>query len=188
MVHQYGFDHLKSLLEESVTDPHTRDRLYASRGFCSRHAWQAVKQRQALGIGLIFEGLLQREIQEVESQPRFWKASRTKPCPICQSEDSCEKVYTRQFIQEWSRSVELRQAFREKGILCLPHLKRLIAQKAPKETREEIKRCCLTALEGLRKDLNEFLAKQDYHRIQEKTGAEGDAWVRAVRMVNGERE
>jgi hypothetical protein len=188
LVHQYGFDHLKSLLEESVTDPHTRDRIFASRGFCPRHAWQAVRQRQALGIGLIFSGLLEREMKEVDAQPRFWNGSRVKPCPICQSEASCERVYARQFILEWSRSNELRQAFKEKGILCLPHLKILLAQKAPKETREDIKRRCLTALEGLEKDLNEFLAKQDYHRIQEKTGVEGDAWVRAVRIINGERE
>jgi hypothetical protein len=82
----------------------------------------------------------------------------------------------------------LRQAFEEKGILCLPHLKNLLAQKASKQTHEDIKKQSLAALERLGKDLNEFLAKQDYHRIQEKTGAEGDAWVRAVRMISGERE
>jgi len=44
------------------------------------------------------------------------------------------------------------------------------------------------ALEPVLKDLNEFLEKQDYHRSREAVGKEGDAWIRAVRMVSGERE
>jgi hypothetical protein len=44
------------------------------------------------------------------------------------------------------------------------------------------------ALERLAKDLNEFLAKQDYHRSHEALGLERSAWVQAVRMISGERD
>jgi hypothetical protein len=44
------------------------------------------------------------------------------------------------------------------------------------------------ALETILKDLNEFLGKQDYHRSKDTMGKERDAWVRAVRMISGERE
>ncbi len=76
----------------------------------------------------------------------------------------------------------------EKGILCLPHLNSIMGQKMPKTPRGELKKAALLALEKLGKDLNEFLSKQDYHRILEKIGGEGDAWVSAVRMFCGERE
>ncbi len=188
LIRQYGFDHLKSLLDESVTDPHTRDRLYASGGFCRRHAWQGVQQHQAMGMAAIYSGLLEREFQSFKSAARFWRSTHPQPCPICQSEASCEKVYTQQFALSWSCSEELRRVFREKGILCLPHLKSILEQKVPRTSREELKIAALLALEKLRKDLNEFLSKQDYHRILEKIGGEGDAWVSAVRMFCGERE
>jgi hypothetical protein len=188
LIRQYGFDHMKSLLDESVTDPHTRDRLYASKGFCRRHAWQGVQQRQALGMAAIFAGLLERELQTFNRVPRPWGNARPQPCPICQSEISCEQVYCRQFALGWPRSEELRKAFNEKGILCLPHLRSILGQKMPKAPREELKKAALLALEKLGKDLNEFLSKQDYHRILEKTGGEGDSWVTAVRMFCGERD
>lgn len=188
LIRQYGFDHLKSLLDESVTDPHTRDRLYASKGFCRRHAWQGVQQRQAMGMAAIYAGLLEKELLALARIPRPWRSTRSKPCPICQSEISCEQVYSRQFALGWSRSEELRRVFKEKGILCLLHLKSILGQKAPRTSREDFKKTALLALENLGKDLNEFLSKQDYHRIQEKTGGEGEAWVAAVRMFCGERE
>ncbi len=188
MVQQYGFDHLKSLLEESVTDPHTRDRLHASNGFCNRHAWQGVHQRQALGLGLIYSGLLERGMKALLHPPRFWKRTRPQICPICQSEASCERVYARQFLAGWSQSESLRQTFKEKGVLCVPHLRILLSLKASPAVREDLKQQGLAALQRVGKDLNEFLAKQDYHRIKEKSGAEGDAWVRAVRLTCGERE
>jgi hypothetical protein len=188
LVHQYGFDHLKSLLDESVTDPHTRDRLYASKGFCRRHAWQGVQQRQAIGMAAIYAGLLEKEFRGFNNFSRFWRGSRPKPCPICQSEISCERVYSQQFAYSWSRSEELRKTFVEKGILCLPHFKSVLSQKAPSVSRNELKNAVLLSLEKLGKDLNEFLSKQDYHRIHEKIGGEGNAWVTAVRMFCGERD
>jgi hypothetical protein len=187
LVRQYGFDHLKSLLDESVTDPHTRDRLYLSNGFCRRHAWQGVQQRQSVGMAAIYSGLWDKELEAFGRPKKFWRVFGNKICPICESESSCGRVYSNQFAQGWSQSEKLRTAFKEKGILCLPHLKTVLRQ-IPSPLLKDFQKIALRALENLKKDLNEFLSKQDYHQIQGKTGGDDNAWVDAVRMFCGDRD
>jgi hypothetical protein len=186
-VQAYGHEHLKSLLDECVTDPSSRDRLFLAKGFCRRHAWQAVQQRQALGMGVIYASLLEKGLRVLSAQPRFWKSAKTKPCPICESEKSRESSCLGEFALCWTDSEKLRTAFTERGILCLPHLENILLQKMASSPRKSLHETGKKALGRLLQDLNEFLEKQDYHRSQESTGKEWDAWIRAVRMVSGER-
>jgi hypothetical protein len=188
VVRAYVYEHLKSLLDECVTDPSTRDHLFQSKGFCRRHAWQGVHQRQALGMGVIYGSLLQKGLKELSSQSRFWKFNKPKPCPICESEKNREQSCVKEFAFCWSDSEKLRKAFSERGILCLPHLEGVLTQKMSPAQRKNLHETGKKALERLLQELNEFLEKQDYHRSQESLGQEWDAWIRAVRMISGERD
>jgi hypothetical protein len=184
----YGHEHLRSVLEESVTDPSTRQALFESRGFCRRHAWKAVHQGHPLGLAVIYASLLERGLNGLKAGPRFLGRPGAKACPICASERDRDRALVRQFALAWDRSEALRRAFAEKGILCLPHLERVLGEKMGPARSKNLLESGKKALEGLLKDLNEFLEKQDYHRSHESFGRERDAWVRVVRMVSGERE
>lgn len=186
-LHAYVHEHIKSLLEESVTDPLTRESLFKSRGFCRNHAWQAVRQRQALGMGVIYGSLLEKGLSELPRR-RLWRASKPAPCPICVSEEKRGLAAVKEFALCWRDSEKLREAFCERGILCLPHLEKVLAQKMNPPLRKSLGSAGEKALKRLLKDLNEFLEKQDYHRSHEPSGKEWDAWIRVVRMVSGERD
>lgn len=188
LTRQYGHEHLKSVLEESVTDPASRQALFESKGFCPRHAWRAVGQSHPLGLAVIYASLLEKGLQGLAAGSSSWKRSKVKPCPICESEKKREQSYVRQFALDWGRSEELRKAFTERGILCLPHLERVLREKRDPLHSKNLRETAQKALERLLKDLNEFLEKQDYHRSHESFGKERDAWVRVIRMVSGERE
>ena len=41
------------------------------------------------------------------------------------------------------------------------------------------------SLDNLLDELDEFIRKQDYRFADEKIGAEGDSWMRAIRMIAG---
>jgi hypothetical protein len=159
LLHDYVHEHLKSVLDESVTDPITREALFQSRGFCRRHAWQAVQQGKNLGVAVIYGSLLEKGLKELSSGPKFW-----------------------------NQSEKLRDAFSTSGILCLSHLEKVLLQRLNPSHRKNLYETAKKALEGLLKDLNEFLEKQDYHRSHESFGKERDAWIQAVRMISGERE
>lgn len=90
MVRAYAYEHLKSLLDECVTDPSTREKLFQSKGFCRRHAWQGVHQRQSLGMAVIYNSLLEKGLKELSLKPRFWKSGKAGSCLICESEKARE--------------------------------------------------------------------------------------------------
>jgi len=184
----YSHEHVRNLLEESVTDPISRDALFDSRGFCRRHAWKGVAQGQALGMAVIYSSLLEKGLREVRPKPSFFWKKTHRPCPICRSEEKRDLWAVRQFTLAWSESGPLRAAFEQKGILCLVHLERTLEQRMKASERTSLYEAGKKALERLLKELNEFLEKQDYHRSLETIGQERDAWVRAVRMIAGERE
>lgn len=188
LLHDYIHEHLKSVMEESVTDPSTRQALFDSRGFCRRHAWQAVQQGKSLGMAIIYGSLLDKGLKDLSPQPSRWKKNRRKPCPLCRSEEKREESQVRQFALAWCQSEKLRKDFSAKGVLCLNHLEKTLAQKMDPAGRKMLYETGKKALERLMKDLNEFLEKQDYHRSHESLGRERDAWIRAVRMVAGERD
>lgn len=188
VVRSYVYEHLKSLLDECVTDPSTREKLFKSRGFCRRHAWQGVHQRQALGMAVIYGSLLEKGLQELNLKPRLWKSDRNHACLICESEEKRDQSCIQEFAHCWAQSQKLRGAFEEKGILCLPHLEKTLVQKMGLPLKKSLQEAGEKALKRLGKEVNEFLEKQDYHRSQESLGKEWDAWIRAVRMISGERD
>ena len=188
LVHGYVQEHLRTLLEESVTDPNSRKALAESRGFCRSHAWQAVQQRQLLGMSILYGDLLEKGLRNLPTKPSFWKKKTPAACPLCLSGEKRDQAVLQDFVLCWNRSEPLRTAFQEQGILCLSHLEKALALKMKASDRKKLREMGAKALEQLIKDLNEFLQKQDYHRIQETQGPEQDAWIRAVRMISGERE
>jgi hypothetical protein len=188
LTHDYAHEHIKSLLDESVTDPVSRRVLSRSQGFCRRHAWRAVQQNQILGLAIIYEALLEEGLKSLKNRPRIWGKKAAKRCPICESEQKREQALVLEFCRCWELSEKLRKTFAERGILCLSHLKNALAQKMDGTLRQSLFEKGNSALEKLLKDLNEFLEKQDYHRSRETVGQERDAWIRAIRMVSGERE
>jgi hypothetical protein len=186
LVHDYSQSYIRNLLEESVTDSLTRKQLLDSHGFCRRHAWQAVNTGQSLGMAVFYSHLLRKGLQEVAAPSVFRK--KKSICPVCAAENSIEDAQAKQFTACWTQSEPLRRAFQDRGVLCLSHLEKISSQMKPASQRRSLLESAQKALEPLLKDLNEFLEKQDYHRSKEAMGEEWDSWIRAVRMVSGERE
>jgi hypothetical protein len=186
LVRDYGQTYLRNLLGEGVTDPHSRGRLVKSQGFCRRHAWHAVAQSQSLGMSILYSHLLSDGLSRLKSLSRRWK--KKSPCEVCGAEESFEKIQAKQFAAAWAHSPDLRAAFESRGLFCLPHLEKTLAQVKNRADRSLLLKTVEKALKPLFKDLNEFLEKQDYHRSQEAVGPEWDAWIRAVRAQVGERD
>ncbi len=185
LVQDYVQGHLKSVLDECATDPLTRESLFKSKGFCRLHAWQAVGMRKSLALGLIYESLLKKGMDDLPKLSRFW--AKAKPCLVCESEKKCDETYSRQFALSWAHSEKMRTEFEDHGILCQPHLEKALSARIGSSFRGSLRDAGKKALERVLKDLNEFLAKQDYHRSAEPLGGEWDAWVKAVRLISGER-
>jgi hypothetical protein len=201
---------LDELLYEQVTDPATRARLLASRGFCNRHAWMLPRiQNSRLGTAVIYHHLLTSALECVTPdtaghQPRRWwrRLSRRAtehpdgllslvawwnartPCPLCIRSQQVERNHLTAllgFLEEAGFS----EALRTSDGLCVPHLCRTMAIG-----RDHPGLPALLSIQGARwsalaAELTEFIRKNDYRFAAEPVGQEGDSWHRALEALAG---
>jgi len=81
----------------------------------------------------------------------------------------------------------LATALRTSAGLCLPHFRRALQLIRDEETFHRVVEWQLDCLERLHGELDELIRKHDYRFSGEDLGAEGDAWIRAIAQVSGEK-
>lgn len=201
---------LDELLYEQVTDPVTRARLLASRGFCNRHAWMLPRiQNSPLGTAVIYHHLLTSALERVTAdaaghQPRGWwrRLSRRAtgqpdgflslvawwntrtPCPLCTRSRHAERDHLTallRFLQE----TEFSEGLRASAGLCLPHLCRTMAIGRDHPSLPVLLSIQDARWSALAAELEEFIRKNDYRFATEPVGQEGDSWRRALDALAG---
>jgi hypothetical protein len=212
MIEQASRRRLHTLYHEYVNDLRVRVKLHRSRGFCNWHAWLSTEDPwNDLGIAIIYEGLLNQEIREIEELQKVlptskkwvqrlpfvnsykrWKGlfkrwqTRTH-CPICQSNLGSALYYLSQLIDFLSEE-ELQNHFRASQGLCLGHFRMLVEHYAQHPHLPAAINIQLEKYRTLSRELEEFCRKYDYRFHDEPRGAEQDSWKRVIEQFAGKRE
>lgn len=204
--------YLDSQFYESVNSPAWRDRLRASLGFCHEHAWLAVDQRlgDALGFSIIYRDIVNAILNQLDGGSDSARTSRhgasllrqvpdqarnmiekmlyaltpRKHCPVCEHRDEMTRNTLSVLVKELP-GPEITEALQASDGLCLPHLRMTFELIKDVSVHEKLLNIHREKLEGLRAELAEFIRKNDYQAVKEGFGREGDAWLRAIRMIVG---
>jgi len=207
--------YLDNQFYENVNSPKWRDRLRASHGFCHEHAWLGVNQRlgDALGYSIIYRDIVNSVLTQLNDNnspapsPRrrtsllrqIPEAARNmiakmltaltprKHCPVCEHRDETTHSTLTVFVEELE-TPEMTDALQASEGLCLPHLRLTLGHVKNLSACEKLLTIHRAKLESLRAELAEFIRKNDYQAIKEGFGKEGDAWLRAIGMVAGNRK
>lgn len=200
---------------ENVNSPAWRDSLRASFGFCHEHAWLGVNQRlgDALGFSIIYRDLINSVLNQLNDSSGSTRTSRRqisflrqipeqarnmiekmlyaftprKRCPVCEHRDEMTRSTLSVLVKELE-GAEMTEALRASEGLCLPHLRLTLEHVKDLSACEKLLTIQREKLESLSAELAEFIRKNDYQAIKEGFGKEGDAWLRAVRMIAGNRK
>ncbi len=201
--------YLISLLRERVTDVDERQRIRDARGLCNPHAWQLQEGGGALGMSLIYrdlvstlakalepgldvrEGLLPRLLGGEGSPQRAALALRsrlqaTRPCPACAEHDEIVHLAIGGLL-DYLHDEAFASCYRRGDGLCLEHFLLILDRAREAGPLRELVTVQLRVSVGLRAELDEFIRKHDYRHSSEQVGAEGDAYVRAIRLLAGEK-
>jgi hypothetical protein len=203
--HRAAWKYLDGLLWEFVNDPGVRAGLRAARGFCREHSRMALvvasEQAAARGIAILYEDLLgTAEYAAAQTARSLWRGgprsrrrgardalAPTAACPACQSADRVADNYLRILARQGPESppaVALRHPGRG---LCFPHLATGLAQARSEQQAQRLLEIFGQGTEELRRELREFIRKQDYRfRHEGLTTGESSAWKRAVYRMVGE--
>ena len=207
--------YLDSQFYENVNSPKWRDQLRASLGFCHEHAWLAVNKRlgDALGFTIIYHDIVNHVLTELTDHnhpvrgSKHWSSvlrrvpeqarnmiekmlyalTPRKRCPACEHRDQTTRSIVSVLVEELEKP-EMVKALRTSDGLCFPHLQLALEHVKDVSVCETLLNIHGEKLESLRTELAEFIRKSDYQRIEEGFGKEGDAWLRAISMIVGDRK
>jgi len=207
--------YLDNQFYESVNTTEWRDWLRASLGFCHEHAWFAVNQRlgDALGFSIIYRDIVNSILNQLseEGSPAStssrWTAllrqipeqarnmiekmlyalTPRKRCPVCEHRDEVTRTTISVLVEELEKQ-EMTEALQASHGLCFPHLRLAFEHVRDVSVSEKLLTIHREKLESLRAELGEFIRKNDYQLIEAGFGREGDAWLRAVSTVVGNRK
>jgi hypothetical protein len=206
--------YLDSKLYENVNTPAWRDQLRASLGLCEEHASLAVEKRlgDALGFSIIYRDILNSILLHWKAGPpprrteRPWLSllgkipeeaqtliarmfaalTPRKRCPACEHRDTAASTLLSVLLEEMKKP-EMASAFEASSGLCLPHLRLALEHVRDVAVCELLLAVHRQKFESLKKELDEFIRKNDYQFAAEGFGQEGDAWLRAIDLVTGRK-
>lgn len=193
-VHSY----LDSLMYEYFNEPPTHLAVRAARGFCPTHAWQIQDQitASALGIALLYEGVLRTLLQEMGTVSE--RASRVQvnkaaaalkpqgPCPVCVHRDTVEDHLLRSLLEHLDQPA-FAEAFGRSAGLCLAHLRLALERNDPVKTKGRLLAAQQAIWAQLQHELAEYIRKSDYQYADEPMGEEGSSPRRVILQTAGEK-
>lgn len=194
--------HLDAILYEHVTDPRLHHRFRASRGLCAEHGQMFIQPGGALGITILYEAVVDELIKTAQSATDLSPTrglsrlrgknsavpdalSPAQTCIACETEADSEARYA-DILGEHIREEKLGSAYRGSGGLCLSHFRHAVTNAKSAENAKVLTAIQVEIWSNLRDELAEFRRKYDFQHVDEAMGAEGDSWLRAVRLVGGE--
>jgi hypothetical protein len=207
--------YLDNQFYENVNSSAWRSQLRASHGFCHQHAWLGVEKRlgDALGFSIIYHDIVRSLLDSMhdDANSKHHRVRRAsvpgratgslrkriekilaaltprKRCPACEYIDGITRDTLSALVKDLETD-ELIQALRASEGLCLNHLRLALRYTEQGPVSELLLTIHRAKLERLKNELEEFIRKSDYQLIQQGFGSEGDAWLRAIRMVAGSRK
>lgn len=199
---------LDGLLYERVNEADTQRYARSRRGFCAEHAWQLLRYHgSALGAAILYRAAAQETLSILDSaqvgavhlsglgrilggkaQPDasalIDALAPQAPCVVCELQSQAERRYLLT-LGEYLTDARLGDAFEHSEGLCLPHTRmalRVIHDMAAVETLLRVQAQKWRALSA---DLQTFIDRNDYRRMNEPMGAERDSVPRAIRSLSG---
>ena len=197
--------YLDGFMYEDVTDVQLRAKMRAAQGFCHEHCVQAIRVRDSLGLAIIYQDILStvnKQMGDAMSSPRLpspgllrrnppagarvaRQITAQRSCPACAVRDEMTHVALETLMQNVTESL-LGPIFQTSDGLCLPHLRRALAQAGEAAAIKTLVDRQSEVISRLNAELAEFIRKHDHRFRHEQMGGERDSWKRAIDMAVGQ--
>lgn len=106
-------------------------------------------------------------------------------CPLCVAAESSERRYVEAIPEYFEGDEEFRERYRNRGVLCHPHVRRLVAEHANRDSVPELLDIQLSRLDLQIEHLRELEHRSSARFSEEEGGAYLGGWIRAVRLDVG---
>jgi len=174
--------YIDALLYENVNDPSVRKKLNGSLGFCRRHATSLLSMGDAFGVAIIYQDIV-RHIDAALMDGR--ELESTIECPACTIQRENSDSYSA-VVMSFLHDEELTRALLRSDGFCLDHLKQCLDRAGKEGVPAWLVDLQLRKLRQRRKDLSEFVRKQDVQfKHENTTKAEDQSCESAIDFLVG---
>lgn len=196
---------MDAILYEQVVDPPTQNHFRDSRGLCAEHGARFTEYRNALGVCVLVDQVLDevldildetparagrslgRLLADPRESPLARKLAPVRPCMICEAQGRGEAHYASALALHL-HDARMDEAFRLSDGLCLPHFMLALEQAADPALAQSLADIQRGIWRRLKAELDEFMRKSDAVNSRgEAMDLESDSWRRAVKLLGGER-
>jgi len=106
-------------------------------------------------------------------------------CPVCATAEASERRYVEAIVDYFEGDEEFRERYRNRGVLCSPHVRRLVAEHADRPAVAELLDIQLSRLDQHIEQLRDIERKAAVRCSEEEGSAYRGGWIRAVRLDVG---
>ncbi|WP_274366303.1 DUF6062 family protein [Paenibacillus thermotolerans] len=111
--------------------------------------------------------------------------SSDKRCPLCEVAESCEARYVEAALDYYEGDEDFKEKYRNRGILCHPHLRRLIRDHGDRTGVEEMMEIQLGRLDLYIEHLSDMERKASLRYSEDPNGDDRGGWLRAIQLDVG---
>ena len=179
VAHKADREYIWHFFDEGADRGESIDTVRHAFGFCAEHIEMLRRievdgMKSTLAISTMFADTFAGIVEDLESV-RAGDDFRREPCPACANRDELPRVNAQYLLDDLATTPARRQTFEASPGLCFEHFELTWTVAATAEDRQLI-------LEVQRRAAGRLL-----HELRErvKTGAEDDAWRRALHLTSG---
>jgi hypothetical protein len=189
VVHKTDREYVWQFSEEGFGSEETMAKVAAARGFCPHHAGMltAIDQqvKSMLGVSTIYVELMADIGRDLARLGPSDEVERDM-CPACVDRDEAVHKNAGYLLAELSaRAGTIAELYPWSPGLCFPHFEIVWNRGGTDQVRALVLEVQRRAVEGIERELNEFIRKEGAEARQEPRGDEQDAWQRALWLTAG---
>ncbi len=203
--------YIDNMLFEFANDSSLRAVFAAGRGMCFEHGqmMRYNKIGNVIGIARLYGDTLDEVLRIIDEtpletrEPPGWQrlvgatakanggklADKLEPveqCPACARMNEDERGYAGIF-DKYIHDPLFHEPYRASEGLCLPHFRCVLREAHTPDSLRRIIEIQHDIWHDLRQEVALFMDKQNYERMGEPMGKEGNSWIRAILRMAGER-
>lgn len=157
--------------------------LYVDR----RISGEGAKARDGLRrVKALLQGSVPAKDYSAEETLRYLDSFASEErCPICVVAESSERRYIEAIADYYEHDEEFRERYRNRGLLCHPHLRRLVREQGHRQSATELMDIQLSRIDLQIEHLREIERRANIPCSEESSDAYKGGWIRAIRLDVG---
>lgn len=178
LLEQFEFNLMANLQWDVGTEQNPQvEKIIREQGFCNYHFYMLFKMSNPQYLSKFLTRYIDDFVENRLALPELWQRN----CTVCCQIDERTQVLIQKFSQLYQSEAAFREKFQGNSLLCLPHLRQVIASEIDQDLKNDLLRHHQNVLNGFRATMSTFIDKRYTEAEKEERGSP----LRTIQLMVG---